>query len=122
MKNYYRLMLGRKSVHAEACFFGGFVGTDFGLHIDLTGRLPAEWRDFNKEFIPIYLENSPQKSKIAAGLACGAIWTVSNGMAEGDILLCPDGTSQYRVGEIAGSYHYAHGDILPHRRHVRGRR
>jgi len=54
MRNYYRLMLGRKSVHAEACLAGGFVGTDFGVHQDLTGRLPDEWRDFNKEFIPIY--------------------------------------------------------------------
>jgi len=77
MKNYYRLMLGRKSIHAEACFAGGFIGTDFGMHLDLTGRLPDEWRDFNKEFIPIYLENRPHKTKIAAGLACGAIWTVS---------------------------------------------
>lgn len=119
MKSYYRLMLGRKSVHAEACFSGGFVGTDFGMHLDLTGRLPDEWRDFNKEFIPIYLENRPHKTKIAAGLACGAIWTVSKGMGEGDVLLCPDGTGQYHVGEIAGGYNYAQGDILPHRRQVR---
>ncbi|MDH3898736.1 MAG: endonuclease NucS [Deltaproteobacteria bacterium] len=118
MKNYYRLMLGRKSVHAEACFAGGFVGTDFAIHQDLTGRLPNEWRDFNKEFIPIYLEKWPDKTKIAAGLACGAIWTVSKGMAQGDIVLCPDGTGQYRLGEIAGSYTYAQGQFLPHRRPV----
>lgn len=118
MKNYNRLMLGRKSVHAEACFAGGFVGTDFGIHQDLTGRLPNEWRDFNKEFIPIYLEKWPEKTKIAAGLACGAIWTVSKGMAQGDIVLCPDGTGQYRLGEIAGSYTYAQGQFLPHRRPV----
>ncbi len=119
MKNYYRLMLGRKSKHAEACFTGKFVGTDFGIHQDLTGRLPNEWRAFNKEFIPIYLERWPDKTKIAAGLACGAIWTVSKGMAQGDVLLSPDGTGQYRVGEIAGSYTYAPGEILPHRRPVR---
>lgn len=118
MKNYYRLMLGRQSIHAEDCFIGGFVGTDFGIHQDLTGRLPDEWRDFNKEFIPIYLENRPDKTKIAAGLACGAIWTVSKGMTQGDILLCPDGTGQYRVGEITGAYTYANGEILPHRRPV----
>jgi restriction system protein len=119
VKNYNRLMLGRKSVHAEACFVGGFVGTDFGIHRDLTGRLPDEWRAFNKEFIPIYLEKWPDKTKIAAGLACGAIWTVSKGMAQGDIVLCPDGTGQYRIGEIAGGYSYAPGEILPHRRPVR---
>ena len=119
MKNYNRLMLGRKSVHADACFAGGFVGTDFGIHQDLTGQLPDEWRAFNKEFIPIYLEKWPDKTKIAAGLACGAIWTVSKGMKQGDIVLCPDGTGQYRIGEIAGGYSYAPGEILPHRRPVR---
>lgn len=118
MKTYYRLMLGRKSVHAEACFAGGFVGTDFGIHHNLTGRLPEEWRDFNKEFIPIYLDKHPDKTKIAAGLACGAIWTVSKGMVQGDILLSPDGTGSYRVGEIIGGYIYAQGEILPHRRPV----
>ena len=118
MRNYYRLMLGRQSVHAETCFAGGFVGTDFAINQDLSGRLPQEWRDFNKEFIPIFLENRPDKSKIAAGLACGAIWTVSKGMAQGDILLCPDGTGQYQVGEIAGNYTYAEGEVLPHRRPV----
>ena len=119
MKNYNRLMLGRKSVHADACFDGGFVGTDFGIHEDLTDRLPDEWRDFNKEFIPIYLEKWPDKTKIAAGLACGAIWTVSKGMKQGDLVLCPDGTGQYRMGEIAGGYSYAPGGILPHRRPVK---
>ena len=119
MKKYYRLILGRKSVHAEACFAGGFVGTDFNIHQDLTDRLPDEWRAFNKEFIPVFLEMQPDKTKIAAGLACGAIWTVSKGMAVGDIVLCPDGAGQYRAGEIAGGYAYASGEILPHRRPVR---
>lgn len=119
MRNYYRLMLGRQSVHADACFAGRFVGTDFGIHQDLTGQLPDEWRAFNREFIPIYLKNRPEKTKIAAGLACGAIWTVSKGMMQGDILLCPDGSGQYRVGEIVGDYTYASGEILQHRRPVR---
>ena len=112
-------MLGRKSIHAESCFNGGFVGTDFDVHHNLSGRLPDNWRNFNKEFIPIYLESNPDKSKITAGLACGAIWTVSKGMDQGDIVLCPDGAGQYRVGEISGVYNYANGEILPHRRSVR---
>ena len=119
MKKYYRLMLGRNSVHAEDCFTDGFVGTDFNMHQDLTGRLPDGLSAFNKEFIPVYMETRPDKTKIAAGLACGAIWTVSKGMVQGDVLLCPDGTGQYRVGEIVGDYSYAPGEILPHRRRVR---
>lgn len=118
MKDYYRLMLGPGSVNATDCFTGSFVGVNYGIHEDLTGRLPDEWRAFNKMFIPIFLDNQPDKSKIAAGLACGAIWTVSKGMAEGDVLLCPDGTGRYRVGKVAGGYHYAPGKVLPHRRPV----
>jgi hypothetical protein len=68
MKSYYRVMLGRKSAHAPECFAGGFIGTDFGINEDLTGKLPDSWREFNQRYIPIYLRNRPDKSKIAAGL------------------------------------------------------
>jgi restriction system protein len=71
MKNYYRVMLGRKSSCAEECFAGNFIGVDFGIKQDLTHKLPEEWRVFNKEFIPIFLAAHPDKTKIGAGLACG---------------------------------------------------
>jgi len=71
MKKYYRLMLGRKSINAEECFAGNFVGADFGIAVDLNVNLPEEWREFNKTYIPIFLKSHPEKSKIAAGLACG---------------------------------------------------
>lgn len=119
MKKYCRVMLGRKSVHANECIGGGFIGTDFGLHEDLSRKLPDEWRDFNKQFIPVFLAKNPGKSKISAGLACGAIWTVSKGIKAGDIILSPDGTGTYRVGEVLGDYYYAPDQILPHRRKVR---
>ncbi len=119
MKSYYRIMLGQKSVYSEECFAGDFIGTDFGIHQNLAHKLPEEWRAFNKEFIPIYLAAFPDKSKISAGLACGALWTVSKGIQQGDVLLCPDGTGKYRVGEVTGGYYYEAGKILPHRRPVR---
>jgi restriction system protein len=119
MKNYYRVMLGRKSVHAKECFAGGFIGTDFGLHEDLTDKLPETWRPFNAVYVPVYLQVQPEKSKVAAGLACGTIWTVSKMLRPGDIVLSPDGTGRYRVGELEGEYWYADGEILPHRRNVR---
>lgn len=118
MKSYYRLMLGEKSKHAAECLTDNFVGTDFHIHQDLNSHLPDQWRDFNKAFIPVYLSVHPEKSRVAAGLACGAIWTVSKGMLKGDIILCPDGTGSYQIGEVAGEYHYAAGQILPHRRAV----
>ena len=119
MKNYYRVMLGRKSAHAAECFAGGFIGTDFDIHEDLSRKLPDEWREFNKLFIPIFLKNRPDKTRISAGLACGALWTVSKGIKRGDFVLCPDGSGSYRVGEVLGDYYYAVGQILPHRRKVR---
>lgn len=118
MKNYYRIMLGKKSVHAQECFTGNFIGVDYGIHQDLTHKLPNEWRNFNREFIPIYLENRPGKTKVAAGLACGMLWTVSKGINKGDIVLCPDGEGHYNVGEVNGDYYFQSEGILPHRRSV----
>lgn len=119
MKNYYRVMLGQKSVYAKECFAGNFIGTDFGINQDLTNKLPDKWQEFNKEFIPIYLVSHPEKTKIGAGLACGALWTVSKGIQTGDVVLCPDGTGKYRVGEVSGGYTYEPGKILFHRRPVK---
>lgn len=118
MRSYYRVMLGPKSNCAQECLAGGFIGTDFNLHQDLSKKLPDEWRSFNREFVPIFLATHPDKTKIGAGLACGAIWTVSKGIQVGDLVLCPDGTGSYRVGEVSGGYSYAAGGILPHRRPV----
>jgi restriction system protein len=119
MKSYYRLMLGRQSVHAAECFAGGFIGTHFGINEDLSRKLPEEWRAFNKQYIPVFLAAHPDKTKIGAGLACGALWTVSRGIQKGDIVLCPDGAGSYHVGEVFGDYYYAEDQTLPHRRKVR---
>jgi restriction system protein len=119
MKSYYRIMLGAKSVHADICFKGNFIGTDFLNYIDLTKRLADNWRDFNAEFIPYWLKDHPGKSKIPAGLACGALWTVSKGVAVGDIVLCQNGTGSYYVGEVFDTYSFHPGQVLPHRRTVK---
>lgn len=111
-------MLGKKSVHANECFDGNFIGVDFSIHQDLTNKLPEEWRVFNKEFIPIYLTAHPDKTKISAGLACGAVWTVCKGFNKGDTVLCPDGVGGYRIGEVSGGYSYEPGTILCHRRPI----
>lgn len=118
MKSYYRVMLGRKSIYAKKCIAERFIGADFGINQDLTPKLPEAWRSFNREFIPIFLANHPDKTKVAAGLACGALWTVSKGIHNGDIVLCPDGEGHYHIGEVIGDYIFQPGDILPHRRPV----
>lgn len=119
MKSYYRVMLGQASVYAQECFSGEFIGGDFTIEQDLSKKLPDEWRQFNKEFIPVFLANNPGKTKIGAGLACGALWTIAKGIKKGDVVLCPDGTGTYRVAEVIGEYFYAPGQVLPHRRKVR---
>ena len=119
MKSYYRLMLGRRSIFAEQCFAGNFIGVDFDIYEDLTGNLPEDWREFNKKYIPIFLKNCPDKTKIGAGLACGMLWTVAKGVHVGDMVLCPDGNGNYHVGEIVGDYYYSPGKDLIHCRPVK---
>ena len=118
-RNYYRIMLGRKSMYAKECHEGQFFGGYWGMDFDLSKKLTENWRDFNKEFIPAFLERFPDKSKVAAGLACGMLHTICKGIKIGDIVLCPNGVGAYFVGEVIEDYSYVPGGILPHRRKVR---
>lgn len=111
-------MLGKRSVYAKEAIAGNFIGAGWFEKNDLTGKFPENWRDFNKAMIPEYLKENPGKSKIAAGLACAMLWTISKGIQIGDIVLCPDGEGSYRIGEVTGGYQYAESAILPHRRTV----
>jgi restriction system protein len=119
MKAYNRVMAGPRSVYASQCFNEGFIGVDYEMPFDLTGRLPENWRDFNREFIPVYMASHPGKTRIAAGLACGFVWTLSKGLRQGDIVITPNGDRRYRAGEIISDYCYVAGNVLPHRRKVR---
>ena len=111
-------MLGKKSMHANACHDGNFIGADFGMDLSFNNNLPENWRDFNKKYIPVFMEKNPGKSKVVAGLACGALHTICKGINTDDIVLSPDGTGSYLIGEVNGDYHYHPGDILPHRRTI----
>lgn len=118
MPSYYRVMLGQGSKFAADCLTGGFIGADYGITEDLTGQLPDQFVKFNQKFIPIFLASHPDKNKIGAGLACGSLWTVSKGIQKGDVVLSPDGTGNYRVGEVVGDYYHVPEGPLPHRRAV----
>jgi restriction system protein len=111
-------MLGPKSIYADECYQGNFIGADFDMDFDLTNELPDNWREFNKKFIPVWMNKFPEKSKVSAGLSCGALWTVSKGVNKGDIILSPNGLGGYYVGEVIDSYSHHPGKILPHRRKV----
>lgn len=118
MKKYIRVILGKGSIHANECFNGEFIGADYGIDTDLTQELPENWKKFNEKYRKIWLDRHPGKSKIAAGLACGMLWTVCKGINKGDVILSPDGIGNYMVGEVQSSYYYSEGNILPHRRKV----
>lgn len=118
MKEFYRVMLGRGSVYAQECREQGFIGSGFDINEDLTNSLPEDWRQFNKQFIPRYLEANPGKSKIAAGLSCGFLWTICKVIQIGDVVLSPDGKGKYFVGEVKSDYRYVPGANQPHQRQV----
>lgn len=119
MKNYYRIMLGQKSSFAKQAYEGNYIGADFGINHDLSSYL-SNRQEFNKQFIPQFLETHPNKTKVAAGLACGMLWTIAKGIQQGDIVLCPDGQGGYYVGEVVSDYiHENNNQILLHRRSVR---
>ena len=118
MRNYYRVMLGSKSIYAILGHDQGFIGADYQINQDLSADLTDNWRDFNQKYRPIFLAAHPEKKMIGAGLACGALWMVAKGIQKGDLVLCPNGSGAYHVGEVTGDYHYALGQPLPHRRKV----
>jgi len=86
-RNYFRIMLGGKSRFAQQCIEECWFGGDWGIQQDLTGQLPDNWRDFNAQFIPVYLEANPEKTKVAAGLGCGMLHTICKGIQQGDLRL-----------------------------------
>lgn len=118
MKEFYRVMLGKGSMYAQECREQGFLGAYFDIDQDLTNTLPENWREFNKVFIPIWLEQHPDKSRIAAGLSCGFLWTVCKKIQIGDLVLSPDGKGQYFVGEVISDYRFVPGARQPHQRQV----
>jgi restriction system protein len=118
MKRYYRVRLGQGGKYADEALQHGFIGVDFGVDWDMSDAFSEDFRAFNRAQIPRLLEKQPHRSKISAGLALGAIWTVGYGMKTGDVVLAPDGQGIYHVGEISGEYSYHPEGPLPHCRPV----
>jgi restriction system protein len=118
-RRFYRVMAGSKSRFALECFTEGFIGADWGMDFDLSVHLREDWRTFNSEMIPEFLSRNPGKSRVAAGLACGMLHTICVAMAEGDVILMPDGSGSYYLGEVTGQYCYSEGHALLHRRSVK---
>jgi restriction system protein len=119
MTSFYRIRLGRDYAYLSTCLAGNFIGVDYDFAEDLTGKFPDAWRSFNAKWIPVMIDRHPEMNKIAAGLACGTLWTIGKGINQGDVILCPDAPGSYQLAEVTGDYLYVPGDVLPHRRPVR---
>lgn len=117
-KIYLRLMLGPSGCFADQCLKEKYIGVDFNIGEDLTGKFPSDWHKFNEKNIPKYLKYNPGKPKVTAGLACGTLWRIGWKLKIGDIVLCPNGQGEYLIGIVDSDYYYAPGTDLPHRRHV----
>jgi restriction system protein len=119
MKKYYKIMCGSNYMFHDNFIDGNCIGVYYELDLDLTDHLPEDWRAFNRKFIPVHLERHPGKSKIGAGLACGAVHTVCKGLLKGDIVLTPDGAGNFHIGEVIGDYEHHPESPIPHQRPVK---
>ena len=118
MVDYYRVILGASNSFAAQALSEGWIGTGWMNEIDLSGKFTEKNVDFRQSFIPVVMESDGLGSKIAAGLACSATWTVGKQMQVGDVVLSPAGKGVFQVGKVSGEYFYVPGADLPHRRKV----
>jgi restriction system protein len=118
MRNYYRIILGKKNAYAEEAYKGNFIAAGFIKDLDLTNQLSDNKRSFNEVFIPIFLKQNPDKTKISAGLACGMLWTIAKEIQIGDVVICPNGKGSYYAGEITSNYEFHKDEVLLHHRAV----
>ena len=106
MKNYYKVILGKQHSWFKKCYEGGYIGLNYDMDINFAEYLPDSWREFNKRYIPYYLEKHPDASKIAAGLACGNLHAISKSLEIGHVVLCRNEIGEYYFGEIISDYKY----------------
>ena len=118
MTRYYKCALGQGASHFAQASSESWVGTGWLESLDLSGRFHDNWRDFNKEFIPVAMAEYGMTSKVSAGLACGQTWTLCFGLGKNDLIVSPNGQGQYQIGRITGDYYFQAAGPLPHRRPV----
>ena len=119
MKQYNRIMLGEGGKFIKDCLENGYIGVNFLKDVDLSTVPHDDEQQWRKDLIEKFLSANPDKSIGTARNSVGFLWTVSFGLKNGDIILAPNGEGGYCVAEITGSYHYASGQPLPHRRAVK---
>lgn len=118
-RSYYRVRLGEGGSHAAECYEGEFIGVHWGFKEDLTGQFGDDYRAFNARYRPVFMARYPEKTIVAAGLACGMLWTFGRQISVGDIVMCPDANNDFMLGEISSDYYCVPDGVLPQRRRVK---
>ncbi len=118
MTNFWLVRLGKANAYAADAYGSNYVGVGWFPDIDLADMLTDDFRSFNDVMIPEYQKREPEKTKVAAGLACGNLWVVAKGMRRGDMVVMPLGNGEFAVGEVKGGYSYHLETSVPHRRPV----
>ena len=103
---YMRLRTGRDHQWFKDFYTNNYIAVGFGLDINLSDSLYENWREFNKKFIPEIIKREPSKSRVAAGLNCGVIWTLSKGIEKDVVVLCQDKDKNYHPCKITSNYYF----------------
>lgn len=119
MKLYNRIMLGEGGRYVKDCLDNNYIGVNFLKDIDLSNIPHTDESVWKQNLVAKYLESHPDKTSATARMAIGFMWTVCYGLKTGDVVLAPNGEGGYYVAEITGSYFYAQGKELSHRRTVK---
>ena len=119
MKQYNRIMPGEGGRYIRDCLNNSYVGVNFLSDTDLTDLPHDDEGAWKRALVATYLRIHPDKSVGTARNSVGFLWTICHGLRRGDVVLAANGNGGYCVGEIAGDYYYALGQVLPHRRPVK---
>ena len=115
---FARLRTGKDHKWYDIFKKNDFVGVSYGLDIDISHNLLPNWKDFNRIYIDEVINRSNEpKSRVAAGLNCGVIWTLSKGLEINDVLMCQDKEKNYHFCKITSEYFYSH-EVPHHRRKI----
>jgi restriction system protein len=115
---YLRLRMGRQGQFFQKSFDENFIGVSYDLDFDISKDLTDNWRDFNSKYVDVLTKKNPEKSRVGAGLNCGVIWTLSKGIKQGAVILCPDLDGNFHPCKVISDYCYEKADDPYHRRKV----
>lgn len=115
---FWRIMLGKKSKHADDCIKDSSIGVRFYINQDLSADTSESLQEFKQKYIKTIQDLHPDNNELSAGYACGALYKIRKEIKDGDIVLSPDKSGDIRLGKVVGEYYYDGSRHLNQRRKV----